>query len=810
MPPIRLFDRQGKPVATGKELGRGGEGAVFDIISRPHSVAKVYLKPPNAEHAAKLAAMVGVGNAGLLKVAAWPTETLHDPAGAVVGFAMPKVGGHEPIFKLYGPRQRLQEFPKADWRFLIHAAANAARAFSLVHSTGLVIGDVNHGNLVVAQDATVRMIDCDSFQLSSGSKTWFCTVGVGTHQPPEMQGRDSYAGILRTPNHDNFGLAVIVFQLLCMARHPFAGRFAGSGEPPSIEEAIAASRYAYSRDRTRTKLEPPPGSLPVGALTSDIQDLLERAFAPGAERTGRPIAQQWVRALEDLGSNLKACRTNAAHFYKTSLKACPWCAIEGATGVTLFPVVFIPGVGGTGGMAALWQEFGRLGEPVALGPVPSTPVSNGKPSSEAQKAAKDGKGLRLAAWASVAASAALTLAVAPVAFRPLMAGAEGVLAFLIHRHGKSNGPGPFRTRLNAVQQEWIALERAWLAPNSSVDVPQLRTAIARAKAEYDGLPGEQAKRMQVLFERRRNKQIEEHLDRFSLANAKIPGIGPTKVATLASHGITTAGDIVASRVLLIPGFGPSTAAKLTAWRRTREATFTFDPNRGVAASDQAIVERDISIRKTALERDVSMNLGRLKTALAGATTLHQALHGKAAELEPLYAQALADVAAAPGGRQTHIRLLTLSILVTLIAALSAIPSLLTTAPSFRNPGPTSSSSPMPQLPVLKPAPPVESAARLSTEGQPSTTGVTTAPITPIQSRPPFQPGAHPSAPIGIEKVAVKMSANVRVSADSNAQVLRTVPQGAILRVFNRSAGWVQVGEDEPWGWIFSGLVEKIP
>jgi len=493
MTAVRLLDRQGKPVVTGKELGRGGEGAVFDIVSRPEAVAKVYLKPTSADHASKLAAMVRVGNADLLKIAAWPTETLHDPAGSVVGFVMPKVGGHEPIFKLYGPRQRLQEFPKADWRFLIHAAANAARAFSLVHSTGLVIGDVNHGNLVVGQDATVRMIDCDSFQLSSGSKTWFCTVGVGTHQPPEMQGRDTYAGIPRTPNHDNFGLAVIIFQLLCMARHPFAGRFVGQGEPPSIEEAIAASRYAYSRDRPRTKLEPPPGSLPIDALTSDIQELFEKAFAPGSDRGSRPIAQEWVRALEDLGSNLKACRNNAAHFYKSNSTACPWCAIEGSTGVTLFPVVFIPGLGGTGGMAALWQEFNKLGEPVSLGPVPSTPASNGSPSPEAQEAGKDGRGLRLVAWASLAGSAALALAMASVATGPLLVAAEGVLAFLIHQQGKSNGPGTFQVRLEAVRGEWIAMERAWLAPTSSADVPQLRAAIARSKAEHDGLPGERVK-----------------------------------------------------------------------------------------------------------------------------------------------------------------------------------------------------------------------------------------------------------------------------------------------------------------------------
>jgi DNA-binding helix-hairpin-helix protein with protein kinase domain len=91
-----------------------------------------------------------------------------------------------------------------------------------------------------------------------------------------MQAKASYAGVTRTPNHDNFGLAVLIFQLLCMGRHPFAGRFLGTGDPPSIPEAIARSRYAYSRDRQRTMLAPSAGSLkrPSDPLPSAVADRL--------------------------------------------------------------------------------------------------------------------------------------------------------------------------------------------------------------------------------------------------------------------------------------------------------------------------------------------------------------------------------------------------------------------------------------------------------------------------------------------------------------------------------------------------------
>jgi DNA-binding helix-hairpin-helix protein with protein kinase domain len=45
MTAVRTFDPSGAPVHLGKELGRGGEGAVYEINGRPDFVAKIYFKP---------------------------------------------------------------------------------------------------------------------------------------------------------------------------------------------------------------------------------------------------------------------------------------------------------------------------------------------------------------------------------------------------------------------------------------------------------------------------------------------------------------------------------------------------------------------------------------------------------------------------------------------------------------------------------------------------------------------------------------------------------------------------------------------
>lgn len=45
----------------------------------------------------------------LLKIAAWPVETLHaSPQGRITGLLMPKVEG-KPIHQLYSPKSRLAE-----------------------------------------------------------------------------------------------------------------------------------------------------------------------------------------------------------------------------------------------------------------------------------------------------------------------------------------------------------------------------------------------------------------------------------------------------------------------------------------------------------------------------------------------------------------------------------------------------------------------------------------------------------------------------------------------------------------------------
>ncbi|MBV9493044.1 MAG: hypothetical protein JOZ54_02275, partial [Acidobacteria bacterium] len=327
---MQLLDSAGRSVQPEKELCRGGEGAIFTVAGRSDVLAKLYHQKKDPVKEAKLAVMLGASNDALLRIASWPITTLRLPGSAdVVGFLMPRCEGQE-LHQLYRPGSRKQKFPHADWRFLAQTARNIAAAVATIHATGLVIGDVNQRNVLVARDATVRILDCDSFQVRANGQLLYCPVGVAEFTPPELQNRPFHL-TERTPNHDAFGLAILIFQLLFMGWHPYVGRFLADGEM-DIARAIAERRFAHGKDSRRRLMEPPPHAVSFESMPPRLISLFEAAFVSDV----RPSAQAWCDALDAARAELAVCSVEPMHQYSRHLPECLWCRLEKASGVFFF------------------------------------------------------------------------------------------------------------------------------------------------------------------------------------------------------------------------------------------------------------------------------------------------------------------------------------------------------------------------------------------------------------------------------------------------------------------------------------------
>jgi len=577
-------------VRLGQELGRGGEGTVFAVEGHKDQVAKIYSTPPDHKKAQKLIVMAEAASPSLLKMAAWPIDLLSDSKGAVRGFIMPRLIARRDIHELYSPKSRSETFPEADFQFLVHVGANIARAFAAVHEQGHVVGDVNHGNLLVGPDGTVIFIDCDSFQIGNGAHVFTCDVGVPLFTAPELHGR-MFRGLVRTANHDRFGLAILLFHLLYLGRHPFAGRYAGPGDMP-IEKAVAEYRFAYGPDRDANGMERPPGTIPLETMGATIAQIFIRAFGRSGSNGMRPDAKIWIEALERLKSDLRVCSQASWHHYPRGLTACPWCGVEAQTGVRLFGQRIVDaGPIGAIDLATLWRTISAIPGPSAEPALPSERPWHPPPGVEVPSGrlkifrkmlsiglvctglgacsalSKDGGvmwalvsyGLAFAAWPRVAAAK--------------RAAAERAYS--------------------AAKMEWEEALKRWKREASRDAFSEKLKVLEKVRAEMANLPNEQRRRLAKLEAEREMRQRQRYLDRFRIDRAKIRGIGLGRVAMLASYGIETATDIDGANIMRLPGFGEMLTSELVRWRQGHERNFRFNPSEPIDRRDLDSIDREL-------------------------------------------------------------------------------------------------------------------------------------------------------------------------------------------------------------------------
>ncbi len=117
---------------------------------------------------------------------------------------------------------------------------------------------------IVSKSSMVRGITCAESE-------------VPEYTPPELQGK-KFGEILRTVDHDAFGLAVIIF--------PAALHGTPSHSPVLTRQERCRSSERFESNVSSTVegdpvgMSPPPGSVDFGVFPPDVRDLFDAAFGP--------------------------------------------------------------------------------------------------------------------------------------------------------------------------------------------------------------------------------------------------------------------------------------------------------------------------------------------------------------------------------------------------------------------------------------------------------------------------------------------------------------------------------------------------
>ena len=279
------------------EPAEGGEGWVYKT-TEAGTLAKIF-KEPAAEHRReKVEALIASPPHDPPQAPdghrrfAWPQEMLCDvKTGEFIGYTMAQIPNGKPLDQFFDPGT--SEYREKPFRVRLAIAVAELIADIHRHHLMLVVGDINPSNILADARGRVALIDLDSVQMTTpDGQNYPCPVGSTYYTPAELIGLGKKLGqVRRTQEHDRFGLAAIIFQLLFDGCHPFAA----VGNDCTPLDRIRAGDWPYTNG---SPYRPPPSAPPFRALPQAMQTIFTRTFVEGHwDPTARPTAEDWVEAL---------------------------------------------------------------------------------------------------------------------------------------------------------------------------------------------------------------------------------------------------------------------------------------------------------------------------------------------------------------------------------------------------------------------------------------------------------------------------------------------------------------------------------
>jgi DNA-binding helix-hairpin-helix protein with protein kinase domain len=448
-------------------------------------------------------------------------------------------------------------------------------------------------------------------------------VGAPTFTAPELHGLPLDSTV-RTQNHDAFGLAVLIFNLLFLGRHPFAGRYLGKGEMPP-ERAIRELRFAFGKHAASKLMAPPPFTPALELVPPAMAELFEASFDKSSVLE-RPSAQTWRGTLTEMLRGLVRCPREPAHVFPSHRTSCPWCAVVKAGG----PVFFVTFEQETSteltcrpsDLDAAWAELEQLRLP-PVDPGPDTLRDVHVPDEMRQDARilTDAGNVAVGAGWGVAGALFASVLVNTPALLLWLGGASvlvllGALGTWLWIRRASPYAATLERSIQAREREIAAgapVLQTWREATSAFQsrfdgvLPGLR----EAKEEYGGLRREYRRELTELYRHAEASQRRAFLDTLLIAHHDIPSIGPGRKAMLRAAGVFSASDVLRKN-LRLQGFGDDIHRKLRLWVKSVEKRFRFDPKRGIPEIARRELYERFRQRQQSLRAFVDTELDELR------------------------------------------------------------------------------------------------------------------------------------------------------------------------------------------------------
>ncbi|MGC4890482.1 protein kinase domain-containing protein [Micromonospora sp. DT227] len=322
--PGKVRTASGTTLKLIRELGRGGQGSVYEVEGGRHAV-KVLREASSeraAEWAGRLKALRRLPLDGLS--VASPIDTLAPPH---VGYVMDLLDGLTPLSRLTsvpaGSRAVEHYRDTGGLRRRLSLLARLADVLAVLHARGLVYQDPSPSNIFVSELLDrdhVWLIDTDNVSFAGARG---CPVYTRRYSAPELRpGAGRWADSLS----DIFAFAVVAFELLTLD-HPFVGDELYEDDEEAEAEALNGSHpwVDHPTDRSNVSTR---GIQPRGlVLPPALESMFRATFVDGLRRRDRrPGAGRWADALRDAGTSVVPCPAcGLTYQLDLSAERCPWC-----------------------------------------------------------------------------------------------------------------------------------------------------------------------------------------------------------------------------------------------------------------------------------------------------------------------------------------------------------------------------------------------------------------------------------------------------------------------------------------------------